>query len=69
MDLEQIKKQIIFKQQKIKSLHRQIENLIKRESELIADENNCKQFNPMISEFHREHRCRDCGQMEAGHKS
>jgi len=69
MNLAQVKQQIIFKQQKIKSLYDQIQILIKKETELIAEENDCKQFIPPRSEFNREHRCVNCGQFEAAHKN
>ena len=68
LNLEQVKKQIVYKQQKIKSLFNQIDLLLKRESQLIAEENNCKQFIPSRSEFNREHRCINCGQFEPAHK-
>lgn len=67
--LAQVKNQIVYKQQKIKALHRQIEVLIKRESQLIAAENPCKGFNPLPSEIYgHSRRCRDCGQFEQAHK-
>ena len=68
MSLEQVKKQIVFKEQKIKSLFEQVVILNKRESQLIAESNLCCIFNPLPTIFGLSMHCRDCSQLEAAHK-
>jgi hypothetical protein len=69
LNLTQVKSLIISIQHQIKSLSNELEGLIEQETKLIAEQNNCEEFLPPVSEFNRQHRCVRCGQWERAHKA